>query len=203
MNRTLHLGQLVVEETGELRSIRGETASRVQNQRGTGRIFNVEGAAGLNLEVADVTWTNGHRDVRVVSRRESPEIYDRLRERLRLGVHPYKDLLYVTLDQARIKEERWANTYKAGLGELAAGAGVDVKEQLLELGARLVVTRAVGLGDRSSHGGKVCAIFEESADLVPVAAHAMTRIAPIATGITALPPEPREGLVSRTRRSRR
>jgi hypothetical protein len=187
----------------ERRDMLGETARRVPDQRGTGRIFKVKGPDRLDLEVADVTWTNGHRDVRVVSRRGSPEIFDRLHERLRLGVHRHKDVLYVTLDQARIKDYRWANTYKASLGQLSRGAGTDVKEALLGLGARLVVTRAVGLGDRSTHAGKFCAIFEESTDLVAVAAFAMTRIAPIANGITAPPPAAREGRVSRTRARRR
>lgn len=181
----LELGQLLVEETGETRPMRGETAARVDGMKGTGRIFTVSGPDGLNLEVTDVTWQNKGRDVRVLARRGSPEIYDILRERLRLGVLGHKDKLYVELSQARLKEPRWANVFKASVGDLKRGAGIDVKEKLLEVGATLVTTREVALNDGSPRGGYLCAVFDESATLVPVAAFALTRIAPIAHGIKA------------------
>ena len=104
MSLPLHLGTLVISDGDELREIRGESAGGVPDQRGSARIFRVEGPSGLTLEVADVTWDNQERDVRLVSRFESPEIYDLLKDRLRQGILRRNSRMYVELSQARLKE---------------------------------------------------------------------------------------------------
>jgi hypothetical protein len=184
MIEPLEFGDLVLQATDEVRAIQGETAGRVPNRRGDARIFDVRREPGLSFEVGDITWDNGERDVRVVSRHDSPELYDVLKERLRLGVLRHGDRSYVELSQARLRDGRWANLYKAGLDELSRGAGADVKERLLELGAHLVDTRQVAFNERGPRQGYVCALFGESARLVPVASFLMARIAPIANGVT-------------------
>ena len=80
---------------------------------------------------------------------------------------------------------------------------MDVKARLLAVGAQLVDTRGAAFGDESPRRGYFCAIFDSSADLVPVAAFAMTKVAPIMHGISAPARVPWEGRVSRTSGSRR
>lgn len=180
----IQLGDFEVRATGETRNLEGETATGARS-RGRAVVYRVTGPGGIGLDVSDVRWANGDRDVRVLGRHVSPQVFDRLRQGLRLGVHRHRQLLFVELGQARLKDEDWSNIFQADSQELAEGAGVDVRAVLLDLGAGRVDTREHGLSDRGHRRNWLCAVFGEADHLVPVAAYVLTRIAPLAHGVRA------------------
>jgi hypothetical protein len=161
----------------------GRTASGADCS-GTARAYELTGPDGLHLTVRDTTWSNGERDVAASERHESPECFDTLIGRLRLSVQSHANAQYVELQQARRRGTR-AQTFRADLGELDSAAGVDCATVLRHAGAFAVGTRAQLLDDDGRRREYVVASFLQGHDLVPVIAYVLTRVAPIAAGITA------------------
>ncbi len=67
--------------------ISGDTISKVQSSGATDR-FELTGPDGLRLTLAHVRWRTAEREIRVLARYQSPERFDSLKNRRRLGVDP-------------------------------------------------------------------------------------------------------------------
>lgn len=182
MSFPLTIGQLTVEEAGT-DAIKGTTVSK-QKSRGDVTLYTVTGPDGLDLLVRDVRWRVGERDVATVARRESPERYDGLVNRLRLSVAPTEDGIAVELRQARTRENGHHNLFVPTAAGLADGAGVDVVA-LLEAHGATVGTRELLLNDLSGHRTRLTALAPGDGGLVPLIAYVATRVAPTQRGTTA------------------
>lgn len=163
--------------------IRGETASGAF-AAGSAAYFEVQGPEGLHLGVRDISWENGERDIVTFARHSSPQIYDTLVERLRLSVL-VRGGVYVELRQARVRANGHAGLFDASLAALSRGAGVDVPGILRQFGATAVGTRSEILGDTGRSRHRIGACLAAGPGSSPLVAYVLTRIAPVAHGITA------------------
>ncbi|MEI7560531.1 MAG: NERD domain-containing protein, partial [Actinomycetes bacterium] len=177
--QVLELGQFQLDCTPKVEAFVGTTPGGESGQPGERFIYEVEGPDGVVLGVADERFVNGERQIRVHDAADSGPRFDRLERGLRLGVLRHPDGRQIILEQARMNDGDWAKKYKASRDELDAGARVDVFSVLTTLGATKIGTRADLAADKSVHKHKLCAIFPVSAELLPVAAYVMTRVAPI------------------------
>ena len=180
----VELGPLAVRELSGTIQVEGETTSGAE---GIGRavLYEVAGAADrLRLTVRDTRWQTGERDVVTCERNASPPRFDTLVGRLRLDV-AHHGQPYVELRQARLRANGRAGLFVPDLGELDSGAGIDVRATLLAHGASAVGTRAELLGDEGRTRTRFGALFPEEAELVPVVAYTLTRVAPVARGVPA------------------
>lgn len=157
---------------------------------GEAHVYQATIRSGVNLEIGDVTWETGDREVQCLSCSHStPEELRRLRRGLRLVVkHVDKDTIRVDLRQARIdfdQGENWSKLYQATMEELTEGAGISVREVLEGFGAE-VDRREQLLGDTSCHRFRLCAIFPTEADHLPTICYILTRVLPITRSMKVL-----------------
>ncbi len=146
---------------------------------GSRKVYEVDGPDGVRVLVADECLADGSRQIRMVDTCQSGDRFNRLVQGLRLGIREHGSALEVMLDQARMTSDVWSTKRKASEAELEAGAHADVLAELRALGATKTGTRHELLGKRGPHMNKLCAIFPQDKDLVPVAAYVMTRVAPV------------------------
>ena len=78
----------------------GETVAGVQDT-GMALPFSLIAPDSVHLTIHDIRWSNGERDVRVIRRHGTPELYDSVVGRLRLAVNPEGLELAIDLRQAR------------------------------------------------------------------------------------------------------
>jgi superfamily II DNA or RNA helicase len=175
-----------------------ETASR-QTSDGIANIYEVFDDAGVDLLIADVTFENGDRDVRLLDAGESDPIFERLAQGLRLGVRSFGDVLCVDLGQTRVTDSHsarpWSQVYIASNDDLDAGFGGSVEAALRSLGAADFGQRKDVIDDTSPRRNYYCVTFPRGAHLVPLAAYVATRVAPLTLQVEADPrAEPEEDL---------
>lgn len=180
----LRFEELVVTPLGTTEPRFGPTLTGAETS-GRATLYDVTGPHGLHLRIADTSWSNGERDVRVEERYDSPQTFDQLVGRVRLGVYRAAELLWVELRQARMKVPNRCTLHHATAAELDAGAGVVVRAALLECGATEVGMREDVFGDSSRKRRFMCATFQEKATTVPVVAFVLTRVAPVMRGMCA------------------
>ncbi len=106
----VQLGIYQLLRTGTPTPFEAETAGGVQ-ETGVALAFSLLGTDGAHLAIHDTRWSNGERDVRVVQRHGTPELYDSVVGRLRLTVSPAGMELAVDLRQARPGAD-YANSLK-------------------------------------------------------------------------------------------
>jgi hypothetical protein len=92
--------------------------------------------------------------------------------------------------------------------ELDTAAGADIEELLKSLGASGVATREIAWGDTSNRKTDLCVVFDVDNVVVPLAAYALTRVAPLvatptigpelATSTPKPPPPPGKKTVQET-----
>lgn len=176
------LGPYRLSATGTTLSIGpGQSAKKVDGLYGTAIEYLVIGDDGTDLLVHDTRWNNGHRDVRVAERNETPPPYDTVVGRLRIGVDPIEEDLFMELRQAQTKPNGRAQVVAASVEELDEGAGTSVSRALRALGAQ-VGTKEVLLGRKDQTRRRMCCRFPSTAELVPATALVLTRIAPVGRG---------------------
>ena len=169
---TLEIGPLMVRETGERRVLEAETLRKRERSGGIARIVEVSGV-GIEAELADITFANGSRDVRMLSRRGC-EPLDRLVHGLRIGVHAAANRWFVELRIPAAGERKTVTGHQANLVELDRTCQVDTKAALMAAGATGVDRRELAVGDKGRRRNELCAVFEVEDGLVPVAAYAIT-----------------------------
>ena len=170
-------GPLALRSLGRTIRVEGETTSGAEGT-GSAALYELTGPHGLRLTVRDARWLTGERDVVTCERHDSPPRFDTLVERLRLSVADHGES-YVELRQARLRANGRAGLFVPDRGQLDAGAGCDVSATLLRHGASAVGTRAELLYDDGRHRDRYGVLFPDAAELVPVIAYALTRVAPV------------------------
>ena len=183
---TVHLEAL------ETREIRGNpVGSKRDPVMGEAQVYQATLHNQVKLEINDVTWGTGDRDVRCLNC--SPGTSEALQRlghgRLRLSVkHFDKDTLWVELSQARLDSDRgenWSNLYKATIEELTEGAGISVRRVLEGLGAE-VDRREQLLGDVRSRRLYLCATFPKESNHLPAICYVLTRVLPLTRSMMVL-----------------
>ena len=188
MNRTatpspvLDYGSVQVFRSDKTAVVHDETAQR-EISTGKATVFEVHGPNGLHLTVHDTRWLNGDRDVRVARRNASPERFDVLVGRLRMGVQATDDgdlsMMLRVADPADARPTRKQVSF-AALHEMA---GVDPAEHLTRFGATALGTgRDLGRA-RTRTQNQLMVRFPPSAELVPVAAFMLTTVLPLARSL--------------------
>lgn len=180
--RRIELGPFELSR-GNDETISGQTTRR-EDADGLARTWWLRCGDEILLCLADVAWENGERDVRVLDRGHSPQRYDRLVHGVRLGVQSHGDDRFCELRQNRMKPGDWSNLYKATLAELSRGAGLDVREALLDAGALEVGSRSEVLVDDGRRRAESCVLFHGGELRVPAVAYALTRVMPLYNGVT-------------------
>ena len=125
-----------------------------------------------------INWSTSDEDVQQLSRTEGGEPLDGLTRRLRISIKDRGDDKWMELEQARLDASGWVRSYKATLQELDEGAGVSTAEVIGGLGGD-VGTREELLGDTGQRRSWMCVVFPAESLLVPVAAFALCRVAPV------------------------
>lgn len=179
----IQLGIYRLLRTGGPTRDEGET-TRGMPDTGMALEFSVIGANDIHLTLHDTRWSNGERDVRVVRRHGTPELYDEIVGRLRLEVRPSGLELVVDLRQARPgRRGDRPQLHNASLIQLDTGAGTSVTDALRRLGGR-VGTKAELLERIGKTRENLCCVFDPGAELLPAAVFVLTRVAPVGTGYT-------------------
>lgn len=137
----------------------------------------------------DLEWCQteyGEIWIQVISAHDSPQCIQRLVHGLRAGIHPIPDgtarpqKVFMELRQARIIDDPdWPRLKKVPIEVLDEGAGVQISDVLHGLGADSVDTRRGTWGDTSNRRGDLCVGFMEDDVVIPLAAYALTRVAPL------------------------
>jgi hypothetical protein len=163
--------------------VEGSTVAGVAST-GHGALYSVTDRHELHLTVRDTTWANGERDVVACERHDSPQRFDTLIERLRLGISPRDGDLYVELRHVRLKPNGRGNLFAPDEAMLDDGAGLSVRGELERFGATRVGSREELLGDTGRSRSRLGATFGRDAVLVPLVAYVLTRVAPTARRVT-------------------
>lgn len=178
----LRCGPFTAEIGTARRAHRGRTADG-QASEGEAYTSRVRGL-GLDVTVADITWSSGEREIVGTDRHGSPASYEDIVGRLRIGVHDsgrYRNMLMMELRAAR----RGTGRSRAGASMLAEAAlndmaQCDVAAELDSLTEASVGTREALLGDGGPRRRQLCAVFSAEDRVTPVLAWLYTRLAPLA-----------------------
>jgi hypothetical protein len=175
--KTMTLADLQLLPTGRTIPVMGQSAAKVGHLRGSAELFGVRSPT-WQLTIAHCQWDNGDQDVRLHSRGNAPQCFDRFRSTGRLGINRGRiGEFFVELMQTRMGENDHPRLRKVELEELSQGAGCDVRTVLTEMGAK-VGTRESLIGDTGSHRSRYCATFARNAVEVAAVAYVLVRVAP-------------------------
>ena len=176
--KEMSFGDLRLAPTGGTVRVKGQSAGKIDDLRGTAELFSVR-SPEWGMTIAHNRWDNGHQDIVVYKRGTAPQRFDRFRSARRLGIHPVPagGACFVELKQARLGENDHPTLRNVGLEQLSLVVGCDVKVVLARMGAT-VGTRSSLIRDTSSHRSIYCARFPCDATDVAVVAYVLTRIAP-------------------------
>ena len=167
------IGPLTLVDTGDRRAYEGATLQKGVRSTGLARIFDVSGS-GLSVEIADITFDNGARDVRMRSRRDV-ESLDRLMHGLRIGVQALPDSRwFVHLRFPAVGSQGTVTQHKTDLETLETRCRFDVKDALVRAGAAAVNRRELAFGDAGRRREELCAVFDSEYSIVPAAAYTLT-----------------------------
>jgi hypothetical protein len=158
------------------------------SQMGVARTYRILGLNPREVElvIRDVTWVTGDREVFAPERETGNDPrYDGIVGRHRLGIKRADGISYMVLAQTRLNGTPKPTQRYVGIDELDRGAGVRFAPTLLGLGATAIDSRAELLGDTSTHRNRLAVTFDqERAPHMPVAAFVLTRVAPVARGMS-------------------
>jgi hypothetical protein len=176
--KKMSFGDLRLAPTGRTIHVKGQSAGKIDDLRGTAELFSVR-SPEWEMTIAHNRWDNGHQDIVLEKRGTAPQRFDRFRSARRLGIHPVPagGACFVELQQALLGENDHPTLRNVGLEQLSLAADCDVQVVLGRMGAT-VGTRSWVIGDTSSHGSRYCARFPCDATDVAVVAYVLTRIAP-------------------------
>lgn len=165
-----------------VQDIHGVTCGK-KHSKGSACVYSVCGKDGWKLEVADVQWQTGERDVRTLQySAHTPSRLHRLAHGLRLLVEPHsREHLWVALRQARLKPDvsvEWSNLYQATMEELSKGSGLQVRAALEALGAE-VGLRGQLMADKGRDREHLCVLFPTTRQHLPIVCYTITRVLPV------------------------
>lgn len=178
------IGPLTLIDTGVRRPHEAETTKKRERSTGVARILDVVGP-GVDVEIADITFDNGKRDVRMLNRRAVIAL-DRLVHGLRVGVHRDRgDRWFVELRVPALGTRQTSTQHRTDIGELNDLCAFDIKNTLVESGAVAVSRREQAIGDSGRRRNELCAVFDHEDSLIPAVAYAIT---PLFSYLQRFPP---------------
>jgi serine/threonine protein kinase len=157
-------------------------------ERGPGQVgtYLVDGPAGELLEVLQYRAGDGTIWVQGGDTFQTPMPLQRIGRALRLGTQLLDENVMMELRMARITDgDGWSNMYQVSLGELEQTTGTDVCEILRTFGAIAVGTRSEILDDQGPRRNTLCVLGSRQAEHLPVVAHFLTRVLPLARSRSA------------------
>ena len=150
----------------------------------------------VDLNVVNVTWQNGVKDIRVNGKVKGPRFLPRLERGLRISLYPFPKHtrnLWIELSQAKIdpksieSQTYWSNFYKATQQELNHGAELDTFKILLEAGAEEIGRKVNILNNTGGRKSFLCAVFDKNNSLFPVVVYVLTRVLTLMNEYTGNP----------------
>ena len=123
--KEMSFGDLRLAPTGRIVHVKGQSAGKIDDLRGTAELFSVR-SPEWEMTIAHNRWDNGHQDIVLYKRGTAPQRFDRFRSARRLGIHPVLTggACFVELEQARLGGERSPNPAERGIGAVVAGRRV-------------------------------------------------------------------------------
>lgn len=173
----MRIGSLEIRKQPTAERLEGETAGGVATV-GTANLYDVVGSSAA-VVIADVQWNDGSRDIRTVSRCQSPDGFDDIVDRLRIGVHWAGDgRCTMRLRFPRRRElHRLPTLVQTTTDQLNEACGFDIADALVGAGADGVGTRQDLLSDVDRTRNELCVVFDATAPHVPAVAYAITPLA--------------------------
>jgi len=148
--------------------------------------YSLTGPGELRLLIHDVRMKGHDRYVTCGLNATADPTWTRLVNRLRLGIKLLTpDTWVMELRQARLTTGKWSSRFRATPGQLEAGAGLDVPEELLALAALKVGTKEEVYGETNRNRHQYCVTFAEGNTAVPLAAYAAVTVLPLLNGYRA------------------
>jgi len=181
---------LRIVDTLTKKVVRGQTAKKADSL-GILKLYDVflSSPQESRIQIAYATWDNGDRDIRALEATDPKAVTHLSHSRVHLSINPLRnDLAYSELHQACVKkstEDQWANLSRASVSELCEGAGLDLPQVLLNAGAAKIGTKKELLGVRDNTCERLCVIYPQDDQLVPILTFVMTRVLPLINGYPA------------------
>lgn len=179
MKAVITLDSVTLSSRGSGHLVNGST---VAGRHGSGRAlpWRVEGPDELLLDIEDVLWDDGTREVRGVEAYSSPRRFERLASGLRLGVHRHSpDRWHARLRIARLTSDDWSQAYKTDARELCAATGIEPTKVLRDAGADVIGTAEVAYGEAGRGRTEFAVSFRGDDSPVPAVAWTLTRVLPV------------------------
>lgn len=175
------MGPFVIRTGAEQITHRGETVS---GQVCDGRVYisRLVGP-GLAVDVADILWSNGEREVRGWSLQDGPAVLTQVIGRLRIGVYNHPDfdvssVMDLRLPAANADTGR-VTARQTSIDGLSAIVGLTFVEGLDAMGEVTFGTRASVLRDVSRRKNELCAVFPSDRMAVPAVLWTVCRLFPL------------------------
>jgi superfamily I DNA/RNA helicase len=152
--------------------------------------YPVTGPRGLSLMIHVKRSLGGRGQITCGENHTTDPKWQRLVNRLRQSIYDVPgecgDSFFMELEQARFQPggNGWSGRYKPTFTELDEGAGLSVKDCLIEHGADMVATRGDVYGEENRRRSWPCVRFGSDAPIVPVVAYVVTTVLPLLHGIT-------------------
>ncbi len=185
----LETPDLILEQEDEGIPYEGVPIGASGRQMGSANTYRVLGLSPREVELViyDVRWITGERDVVAPAREvgNHPK-FDGIVGRHRLGIQRVGGITYMVLAQTRLDGSNRPPRAYPGLNELQTGAGVPFEATLLAHGATEVGSRGDLLGEEGPQQRRPIVTFDDrQAPHLPAVVFALTRVAPLARGVTA------------------
>ncbi len=141
--------------------------------------FSKISGPGMDLLVADTTWSSGERDIQAVRRNDSDELFDQLINRLRISVSPTERFPKLSLMEMRLavphSDGSRASAKKFTQEEVAAVIGRDVFPLLTSVRGVIPGTRESLLKDNGRRRTELAVVFNSADRIAPVLVWTLTR----------------------------
>ena len=154
----------------------GQTAGK-ENSVGHFKCWHLSKGRSIKLRIADISWEDGTRDIRCVSRLDSRESFDGIVERLRYGISPHKnnnDLEFVRLriiESTDTKSRKPRGSLKqTTINHIHTKTLIHIDQQLRSLGAEDIDTLGGVVNHRQRADNDLYVTFPKDNSVVPVAA---------------------------------
>jgi len=167
--------------------VKGQTSEK-SDSFGILKLYDVyiSGRQEGRFQVAYATWDDGDRDIRALEATGPKAITDLSRSRVCLSINTLgDDCAYSELRQARptrSTEAKWAHVFHATAFGLHEGVRLDVPQILLHAGAIGVASKKKLLGVTDKTHERLCVIYPQDDELVPILAFVLTRVLPLLNG---------------------
>lgn len=170
---TLHIGPITIVDLERHVVVEEETIKRRERSTGLAHLHAVTGP-DFEVEIADMKFDNGTRDVRMFNRRDAASL-DRLTHGFRIGVHQWDpQTWFMQLRVPAVGLRGTETAHQTTVEDLNLLCRFDTRTALVEAGATAVNRRELALGDKGRARNELCTAFDSEYSPVPVVAYAIT-----------------------------